>query len=108
MAANRSQLHILAYDISGDPRRLAEVHRTVRRKGFPLQYSVFLVPARPAEIQALLSELATIIDPRRDDIRVYPLPAKVDIDQLGRGSGIDGTDLFKKHDHASPIDVLLI
>lgn len=108
MAANRSQLHILAYDISGDPRRLAEVHRTVRRKGFPLQYSVFLIPARPAEIQALLAELASIIDPKRDDIRVYPLPAKVDIEQLGRGNGIDGTDLFQSKDHGSSIDALLI
>ena len=64
MAKNRTQLHMLAYDISMDPKRLAEVHRTVRRWGIPLQYSVFLVPATPAKIDALLAELDAIIDPQ--------------------------------------------
>lgn len=96
MAANRPQLHVLAYDISMDPRRLVQVHRMVRRWGFPLQYSVFLIPATPSRMRALLAELAAIIDPRLDDIRIYPLPAKVDIVQLGRGSRVDpaGIDFF--------------
>jgi CRISPR-associated protein Cas2 len=96
MAANRPQLHVLAYDISMDPRRLVQVHRMVRRWGIPLQYSVFLIPAAPSQMRAILSELETIIDPRLDDIRVYPLPAKVDIVQLGRGTATDpaGIDLF--------------
>lgn len=96
MAANRPQLHVLAYDISMDPRRLVQVHRIVRRWGFPLQYSVFLIPATPSKMRTLLAELDSIIDKRLDDIRVYPLPAKVDIVQLGRGSGTDpsGIDLF--------------
>lgn len=96
MAANRPQFHVLAYDISMDPRRLVQVHRTVRRWGFPLQYSVFLIPATPTKMRTLLAELEAIIDPRLDDIRVYPLPASVDIVQLGRGTGTDpaGIDLF--------------
>ncbi|CRI66842.1 conserved hypothetical protein [Thiocapsa sp. KS1] len=96
MAANRPQLHVLAYDISMDPRRLVQVHRTVRRWGFPQQYSVFLIPATPSKMRTLLAELDSIIDKRLDDIRVYPLPAKVDIVQLGRGTGTDpsGIDLF--------------
>ena len=96
MAANRPQLHVLAYDISMDPRRLVQVHRTVRRWGFPLQYSVFLIPATPSKMRTLLAELDSIIDKRLDDIRVYPLPAKVDIVQLGRGSSDDpaGIALF--------------
>jgi CRISPR-associated protein Cas2 len=96
MAANRPQLHLLAYDISMDPRRLVQVHKTVRRWGIPLQYSVFLIPAAPSQIRALLAELETIIDRGRDDIRVYPLPSKVDIVQLGRGAATDpaGIDLF--------------
>jgi CRISPR-associated endonuclease Cas2 len=94
MPGNRTQLHVLAYDISMDPKRLTQVHRVVRKWGFPLQYSVFLIPGKPSQIRTLLSELETIIDSRLDDIRVYPLPAKVDIVQLGRGSGLDGLDLF--------------
>lgn len=64
--------------------------------GFPLQYSVFLIPATPSKLRTLLAELEAIIDPRLDDIRVYPLPATVDIVQLGRGTGTDpaGIDLF--------------
>ncbi len=30
MAQNRTQLHVLAYDISMNPARLTQVHRTVR------------------------------------------------------------------------------
>lgn len=86
MPSNRRQLHVLAYDISTDPRRLVRVHRTARRWGIPLQYSVFLIPATPAQIESLLRELDGIIDATVDDIRVYPLPTKVDIVQLGRGS----------------------
>ena len=86
MAQNRTQLHVLAYDISMNPARLTQVHRTVRQWGIPLQYSVFLIPGTPARISQLLGELDGIIDPKLDDIRVYPLPARVDIVQIGRGS----------------------
>lgn len=106
MAKNRTQLHVLAYDISMDPKRLVEVHRTVRRWGIPLQYSVFLVPATPAKIDALLAELDAIIDPKLDDIRVYPLPSQVDIVQLGRGTGEAGFDLFASKD--APLSTLVL
>ena len=106
MAKNRTQLHVLAYDISMDPKRLVEVHRTVRRWGIPLQYSVFLVPATPAKIDALLAELDAIIDPKLDDIRVYPLPSQVDIVQLGRGTGDTGFDLFAEE--GIPLQVLVV
>ncbi len=102
MPIHRTQLHVLAYDISMDPARLVQVHRIVRKWGFPLQYSVFLIPATPAQIRVLLAELETTIDPRRDDIRVYPLPTTVDIVQLGRGSGDDGLNLFAGKDAAVP------
>jgi CRISPR-associated protein Cas2 len=94
MAANRVQLHILSYDISMDPARLVRVHRTVRRWGVPMQYSVFLIPAKPADMRALLDELQDIIDPRLDDIRVYPLPSTIDIVQLGRSADVDVASLF--------------
>ncbi|WP_295455497.1 CRISPR-associated endonuclease Cas2 [uncultured Thiodictyon sp.] len=102
MPKNRIQLHVLAYDISMDPKRLVEVHRTVRQYGIPLQYSVFLIPGTPARITELLGELESIIDPKRDDIRVYPLPAAVDIVQIGRGADDTGLDLFAGNGHQLP------
>ena len=102
MAKNRAQLHVLAYDIAIDAKRLTQVHRLVRQWGLPLQYSVFLIPGTPAQIDALLAELDGIIDPRLDDIRVYPLPTVVDIVQLGRGSGAAGLDPFSPEGSALP------
>ena len=83
MAIHAPQLFLLAYDIA-DPRRLARVHRTVKRQGLPLQYSVFLIADTPAVLDGLLAELDDIIDPRADDIRVYPLPTRLDADSYGR------------------------
>lgn len=98
MAANKTRLYLLAYDIA-DPRRLTQVHRTVRAVGAPLQYSVFLVPGTSAAIDALLQDLAAIINAALDDIRVYPLPSRLDADHYGRqwipeGVQITGTDLL--------------
>lgn len=83
MAMHAPQLFLLSYDIA-DPRRLARVHRTVKRQGLPLQYSVFLIADTPAVLDGLLAELDDIIDPRADDIRVYPLPTRLDADSYGR------------------------
>jgi CRISPR-associated protein Cas2 len=83
MPVHRHQIFVLAYDIA-DPQRLVQVHRTVRRWGIPLQYSVFLVPSTPTGLDALLDELDDIIDNRVDDIRVYPLPARLEFVHFGR------------------------
>ena len=83
MAINARRNHLVCYDIA-DPERLVKVHRTVRRWGMPLQYSVFLVPAAPRAIADLLAELGALIDHREDDIRIYPLPARLDMSLLGR------------------------
>ena len=56
MAINAVRNFLVCYDIA-DPDRLTKVHRTVRRWGMPLQYSVFLVPAAPSAIGDLLKEL---------------------------------------------------
>ena len=83
MAFNEIKLFLLSYDIA-DPDRLVRVHRTVRRRGIPMQYSVFLVPDTSAGLNALLGDLESIIDERRDDIRVYTLPSKLDVEHYGR------------------------
>lgn len=94
MAINQPRLLLLAYDIA-DPARLQRVHRTVRDAGLPLQYSVFLILANSHELDALLQELASIIEPRADDIRVYPLPSRLCADRHGCQHLPDGLDLTR-------------
>lgn len=80
----QDNLWILAYDIRC-PQRLRRVHRTVRQWGIPLQYSIFLIEAKRAELQALIDELEhDIIDPRVDDVRIYPVCANTEVWCLGR------------------------
>lgn len=74
MPANRPQLHLVAYDIA-DPRRLKRVHRCLKGWGIPLQYSVWLVPARRADLMGLCAQLDALIVDADDDIRIYALPA---------------------------------
>lgn len=106
MAVNAVKLFLLAYDIA-DPERLGKVHRTVKRQGMPLQYSVFLVPATAAGIDALLGDLAGIIEPRADDIRVYTLPARLDVDHYGRQLLPDGVQIVGEDSIAKSLGALV-
>ncbi|MEA3275965.1 MAG: CRISPR-associated endonuclease Cas2 [Pseudomonadota bacterium] len=84
---------LLAYDIA-DPERLVRVHRAVRRWGVPLQYSVFLIPSSAAAIDSLLGELGGIIDDCADDVRVYPLPTRLEMIHYGRQVLPEGVQLI--------------
>jgi CRISPR-associated protein Cas2 len=101
MPTGKVQLHLLAYDIA-DPDRLVRVHRTVRRYGAPLQYSVFLIPGTSTAVDALLSELQHLIDEQEDDIRVYPLPARLDLVHYGRQWMPDGVQLIGEDSFGEP------
>ena len=94
MPIHQSQLHILSYDIS-EPKRLRRVHRRVRESGVPLQYSVFLVEASRSDLESLLADLDDIIDPVEDDIRVYPLPTRLEVHRYGRQHLPAGVALFE-------------
>lgn len=63
---------LIAYDIAC-PRRLARVHRLLKSWGLPAQYSVFLVIATRDAIDRLVGELAPLLHPRQDDVRIYRL-----------------------------------
>lgn len=75
--------HLVAYDIR-DPRRLGRVYRCCKRAGLHLQYSVFLVRGTAPQLERLIRELESLIDPRRDDVRIYPVPERPDWTHLGR------------------------
>jgi CRISPR-associated protein Cas2 len=83
MPVNRPTMYVISYDIA-DPSRLARVHRRLRNEGLPLQYSVFHVCLPERTLRELLSELSGLIEPREDDIRVYPLPDSVECRFLGQ------------------------
>ena len=93
MADLAPRLHVLAYDIA-DPERLVRVHRTMRRWGIPLQYSVFLIRVNKPALERLKAELNDLIHRRRDDIRIYPLPARLEMTQYGRQLFPEGIDFF--------------
>ncbi|MCX8102693.1 MAG: CRISPR-associated endonuclease Cas2 [Geminicoccaceae bacterium] len=63
---------LVAYDVAS-PKRLGRVHRLIVRHGLPTQYSVFLVEADRPAIEALLSELARLVHPKQDDVRIFRL-----------------------------------
>jgi CRISPR-associated protein Cas2 len=92
MAIKQIRPWLLAYDIA-NPKRLARVHRTVKGYGMPLQYSVFLVVGNNRTVDELLAALDGIINPKEDDIRVYPLPRQFDAEQYGRQWLPRGIDL---------------
>jgi len=74
---------LVAYDIR-DPKRLRSVHRTLRKQGIATQYSLFTLLADDAGLDELFAQLASLIDPRRDDVRAYAIPARARVWSLGR------------------------
>ncbi|MGQ0656650.1 MAG: CRISPR-associated endonuclease Cas2 [Chromatiales bacterium] len=94
MPLNQSRAWLIAYDIT-DPDRLRRVHRFIRRRAVPVQYSVFAAEDTPARMGQLRSELAEIIDPRTDDVRIYPVPANPDLVVLGKRALPDGVLLLR-------------
>lgn len=65
---------LLAYDVRCR-KRLARLHRRLRREAAPVQYSVFLLYATTARVEALMDELAAGWIAAEDDLRAYPLDA---------------------------------
>lgn len=90
---SRRQSYLVAYDIA-DPRRLQRVARCVSRRGVRVQYSVFLTHLTPAQRKTLTGELARLIDPRADDVRLYPLPARMEPIVYGRAHWPEGVQLL--------------
>jgi CRISPR-associated protein Cas2 len=64
---------LVTYDIV-EPRNLARVFKLLKKKGVPVQYSVFFVPASAVQMGALVVQLAKLIDLKTDDVRAYRLP----------------------------------
>ena len=67
--------YLVSYDICA-PRRLVRVHRLLRREATALQYSVFLYSGSERQHDRLLADIARLIEPKEDDVRAWPVPAR--------------------------------
>ena len=84
--------YLIAYDIA-DPRRLARVARVVSNAALRIQYSVYVAQLAPAVLRELVATLDAIIDPKADDLRIYPLPRRLDAVWYGGSPMPDGVML---------------
>lgn len=89
MSLHATARWIVTYDIT-DRRRGKRVHALLRRRGVPLQYSVFLVRASAAEMHRLMDEVAELIALATDDVRAYRWPAQSEFHGLGNSLLPDG------------------
>lgn len=83
---------LLAYDIR-DRRRLQRVHRTVAADALMLQRSLYLFRGSETRMRPWLDRVRERIDPRHDDLRLYPLPAKAQWWHFGKPLFPDGMAL---------------
>lgn len=69
---DRIHRYILAYDVASDNRR-NHVAKTLESYGDRLQYSVFLIDAKPAKIIRLKTTVTRQIDPVTDSLLICDL-----------------------------------
>ncbi|MCB1825934.1 MAG: CRISPR-associated endonuclease Cas2 [Candidatus Competibacteraceae bacterium] len=79
----KRRLYLICYDIAEDPKRLNRVARYLGKFAFRVQYSVFVGSFFEHSLAGVLRGLEGIIDPRKDDVRCYPLPEQAEVVLLG-------------------------
>lgn len=72
MSADETRRYVVAYDISSDARRTRVAH-TLESFGDRVQYSVFLVDAKPSRLLRLQARLATLLHDPTDSVLVCDL-----------------------------------
>ena len=83
MSLHETVRWIVTYDIR-DARRGLAVLRFMKKRGVPVQYSVFLVEASSADMQRLMLDLEELIAVHVDDVRAYRWPVHPECHLLGR------------------------
>lgn len=73
--------YLISYDIR-DPRRLQRAHRLLRQQAHALLESLFAFQGSPQMLQALQSQLTSILT-RQDDLLIYRLRADQPIHRWG-------------------------
>jgi CRISPR-associated protein Cas2 len=85
--------HLLCYDIAC-PKRLAKVHKRVKKDGLALQYSVYELTLTHSELQSLINDLNEIIHQKFDDVRIYGLLPESDTISIGKPTMPEGILFF--------------
>lgn len=88
-------LYLISYDVStqtrAGQRRLRRVARACENHGIRVQQSVFECSMSSEIYVAFKAELAALIDPEQDSLRIYPLGSKArdKVIHIGKGTVID-------------------
>jgi CRISPR-associated endonuclease Cas2 len=77
--------YLIAYDITC-PKRLNRLHRYLMKIAMPIQYSGFFLTTDERNLESLMQGAQALIDPKTDDLRCYPLPARGLRQRLGRAA----------------------
>ncbi len=72
MSADSTHRYLICYDIVDDPRR-ARLAKALQSFGDRVQFSVFLIDAKPAKLVRLRSRIRTIIAPDNDSVLICSL-----------------------------------
>jgi len=80
VSADETRRYVVAYDVSSDPRRVRIAH-TLQSYGDRVQYSVFLVDAKPSRMLRLQARLAALLDHATDSVLICDLGPR---DAVGR------------------------
>lgn len=75
---------LIGYDITS-PKRLRRVHRFLSARAYWVQLSLFVAGWTEAEFALHWRGLAKLINPRRDDVRAWPIPENPWIASIGQG-----------------------
>lgn len=77
------ELYYVCYDAIGS-RQQDRLLALCKGSGFHVQYSGFLCWFTHGEVAAFIAEVEKIIDPKKDDVRIYPVPSYGTIKAKGR------------------------
>jgi CRISPR-associated protein Cas2 len=68
-------IFVIGYDIR-DQYRLQRVRRAMLRHAAPIEYSIYVLEGSMQSAERCMQEISRLIDPKEDDLRCYPLPAR--------------------------------
>lgn len=93
MAESRVHTYLIAYDIA-DPRRLQRVHKFLKQCAVPIQYSVFITRISEAQLIRIKTGIVDRICDDEDDVRIYHVPDRTEVQLLGRSPLPEGMQLI--------------
>lgn len=92
MGDSRVHTYLIAYDIA-DPRRLQRVHKFLKQYAVPIQYSVFITRISEVQLARIKTGIVARICEDEDDVRIYHIPDRTEVQLLGRSPLPEGMQL---------------